>query len=48
VREKPSGDANSAWDRGEHLEAVEDGASAVGKLVEGTAEAAWDKITDIL
>ena len=40
-------DANTAWDKGDHVEAVEDGAAAVGKFVEGTAEAAWDKITDI-
>ena len=40
-------DANTAWDKGDHVEAIEDGASAVGKFVEGTAEAAWDKITDI-
>jgi hypothetical protein len=41
-------DANSEWDKGDHLEAIGDGAKAVGDFVEGTAEAAWDKITDIL
>jgi hypothetical protein len=40
-------DANSAWDKGDHLEAIGDGASAVGKFVEGSAEAAWDAVTDI-
>jgi hypothetical protein len=51
-------DANAAWDKGDHVEAIEDGASAVGKFVEGSAEAAgsaiadgaeavWDKVTDI-
>jgi hypothetical protein len=40
-------DANAAWDKGDHLEAIGDGASAVGKFAEGAAEAAWDKITDI-
>lgn len=40
-------DANAAWDKGDHLEAIGDGASAVGKFVEGTAEAAWDAVTDI-
>ena len=39
--------ANTAWDKGEHLEAIEDGASAVGKFAESTAEAAWDGIKDI-
>ena len=51
-------DANAAWDKGDHLEAIGDGASAVGKFAVGTAEAAgsaiadgaekvWDEITDI-
>ena len=51
-------DANAAWEKGDHMEAIGDGASAVGKFAEGTAEAAgsaiadgaekvWDEITDI-
>ena len=51
-------DANAAWDKGDHIEAIGDGASAVGKFAMGTAEAAgsaiadgaekvWDEITDI-
>jgi hypothetical protein len=39
--------ANAAWEKGEHLEAIEDGASAVGKFAESTAEAAWEGIKDI-
>ena len=39
--------AGAAWDKGEHLEAIEDGASAVGKFAESTAEAAWEGIKDI-
>jgi hypothetical protein len=51
-------DANAAWDKGDYVDAVGDGASAVGKFAVGTAEAAgsaiadgaeavWDEITDI-
>ena len=51
-------DANAAWDKGDHVEAIADGASAVGKFAVGSAEAAgsaiadgaekvWDEITDI-
>jgi hypothetical protein len=51
-------DANAAWDKGDHVEAIGDGVSAVGKFAVGTAEAAgsaiadgaeaaWDKVTDL-
>jgi hypothetical protein len=40
-------DAGTAWDRGDHLEAVGDGASAVGKFALGSAEAAIDGIGSV-
>ncbi len=40
-------DAGTAWDRGDHLEGVGDGASAVGKFALGTAEAAADGIASV-
>jgi hypothetical protein len=41
-------DAHAAWDRGDHLEAIGDGASSVGKFVAGSAEAAVDAVGDAL
>ena len=41
-------DAKSEWDKGDHLEAVGDGAKAVGKFVEGSAEAAYDSAKDFI
>ena len=41
-------DAGTAWDRGDHLEAIGDGASAIGKFAAGTAEAAVDAVGDAL
>ena len=40
--------ATSEWDKGDHLEAVGDGAKAVGKFAESTAEAAYDKVADVV
>ena len=41
-------DAQTAWDKGDHVDSVGDGVSAAGKFIEGSAEAAWDKLTDII
>jgi hypothetical protein len=40
--------ASSEWDKGEYGSAVADGASAVGKFAESTAEAAWDGAKDLV
>ncbi len=37
-------DAGAAWDRADHLEAIGEGAEAVGKFAVGTAEAAADAV----
>jgi hypothetical protein len=51
-------DAGAEWDKGDHLEAIGDGAAAIGDFAVGTAEAAgsaiadgaeaaWDAVTDL-
>jgi hypothetical protein len=39
-------DAGAAWEKGDHLEAVGDGASAIGKFALSSGEAAVDAIGD--
>jgi hypothetical protein len=39
-------DAGAAWDRGDHLEAVGDGASAIGTFAMSSGEAAVDPLGD--
>ena len=41
-------DAQANWDKGEYVDAIGDGASAVGKFAESTAEAAWDGAKDFV
>ncbi len=40
--------AGAAWDRGDHLEAIGEGAESVGKFVVGSAEAAADAVGDAI
>ena len=51
-------DANSEWEKGDHIAAIGDGAAAIGDFAVGSAEAlgskvedlaesAWDAVTDI-
>ena len=40
-------DAGTAWDKGDHLEAIGDGASAIGKFAVGSVEAAGEGIASV-
>jgi hypothetical protein len=40
-------DAGESWDKGDHLQAIGQGAEAVGDFIEGSAEAAVDKVENL-